>query len=174
MFSNDHGWEISSFVAKKDRVFLAAYTKGDRPVHLNLAIRTSPLALPDGITEGCLKGISIDVANTGSVIHQFDSQNALSSNVRLVDPDEQEKKVQQNDPSNTMSQGQSVAPAVESAFASALLTLSEVAFDKDRRYAVMTFTFRCGRKCGHGATLVFEKRSGQWKESKRECSSWIS
>ena len=156
------------------RAFLVGYTKGSRPVHLNLALRTSPLALPDGTAEGCLKGIGIDVANTDSVTHKFDPQIPLSPSVKLVDPDEQATRVQQNDPSKTMQQGESVAPAVEQAFASALLTLSEVAFDRDRRYAVMTFTFRCGRKCGHGATLIFERRNGKWKESKRECSSWIS
>ncbi len=156
------------------RAFLMAYTKGNKPVHLNLALRTSPLSPSEGTTERCLKGISVDFTYTSSTIHEFDPQIPLSANIRLVDPDEQATTIQSNDPGKTIQQGESVSRAVDHAFTSALLTLSEVAFDKRRQYAVMAFTFRCGRKCGHGATLVFEKHNGKWKESNRECGSWIS
>jgi hypothetical protein len=66
-----------------------------------------------------------------------------------------------------------VYEAVRDAFATGLLSVSEVAFDKDHLHAVMTFSFVCGRMCGHRETIVFEKKDGEWKRSK-QCRSWIS
>jgi hypothetical protein len=36
-------------------------------------------------------------------------------------------------------------------------SLKEIAFDKDRHYAVVSYSFWCGSLCGHGKTMVFEK-----------------
>jgi hypothetical protein len=158
------------------RAFLSSYTNGSKTPHLNLAKHTSTLELAGEKGEGgCLKGIDLDeTAHPESTIHEFDPKTSLPENIRLVDTDDQGKIVQENDPDRTMRQGTPVHQAVDRAFATGLLTLSEVAFDKTRRHAVMSFSFVCGGLCGHGATLVFEKRNGQWKELKRDCGGWIS
>ncbi len=157
------------------RAFLTSYTIGGKSPHFNLAKHTYPLDLSnEKRNDECLKGIDIDAARPESVIHEFDPNTPLRQNITLVDPEEQERSVKENDPTRTMRQGQAVHQAVDRAFAAGLLTLSEVVFDKPHQYAVMSFRFVCGRKCGHGATLVFHKQHGQWKELKRDCGGWVS
>jgi hypothetical protein len=158
------------------RVFLSSYTNGSKALHLNLAKRTSALELSKEMSEGgCLKGINLDAtAYSNSVVHEFDSKTPLRENITIVDPEEQNKAVKENDPNRTMRRGTPVNRAVANAFAVGLLTLSEVSFDNTHQYAVMSFSFVCGGLCGHGATLVFEKRNGHWKELKRDCGGWIS
>jgi hypothetical protein len=153
--------------------FLASYTNGSKSDHFNLAVRTSPLELSEA-ANSCLSGIRIELAQDGSVIHEFNSQVALPPNITLVDPVKQGKKMRENDPSNTMRQGRSVDEAVQTAFASGLLTVSEVAFDKTHQYAVMRFSFWCGGLCGHGETIVYQKKNGKWERTNRQCGGWIS
>jgi hypothetical protein len=157
------------------RAFLTSYTNGSKSPHLNLAKRTSALELSDEKGEGgCLKGIDLDGgAHPEAVIHEFDSKIPLRENITLVDTDEQGRVIKKNDP-DRRGQGTPVNQAIDRAFASGLLTLSEVAFDKTRQYAVMKFSFVCGGLCGHGSTVVFQKRHGQWKELNRDCGGWIS
>ena len=155
------------------KAFLSSYTNGSKSSHLNLANRTVMLDLSD--TGNCLKGIKIESNDPAySIVHEFDTQSALLANVTLVDSKEQMAKVKDNDPGRTMRQGQSVEHAVESAFASGLLTLSEVAFDKTHQYAVMNFSFVCGSLCGHGEVVILQKVDGHWKQTNRLCGGWIS
>jgi hypothetical protein len=157
------------------RAFLSSYTNGNKSPHLNLAKRTSALDLTDEKEGACLKGIDLDgAAHPESVVHEFDPKASLRENITVVDTDEQGRVIRKNDPSQTMRQGAPVNQAVDRAFAAGLLTLSEVAFDKTRQYAVMKFSFVCGGLCGHGSTVVFQKRRGQWKELNRDCGGWIS
>jgi len=157
------------------RVFLSSYTNGSKAPHLNLAKRTSALELSKEVGEGCLKGIDLDSsAHPDSIVHEFDSKTPLRQHITIVDPEEQNKAVEENDPSRTMRRGTPVNRAVSNAFAAGLLTLSEVAFDKTHQKAVMSFSFVCGGLCGHGATLLFEKRNGHWKELKHDCGGWVS
>jgi len=158
------------------RAFLTSYTKGGKSPHFNLAKHTSTLDLSNEKGDGeCLKGIDLDnTTHPESVIHEFDPKTTLRENITIVDPEEQNKAVKENDPNRTMRTGTPVNRAVKNAFAAGLLTLSEVAFDKAHQHAVMRFSFVCGALCGHGATLLFQKRNGQWKELKRDCGGWIS
>jgi hypothetical protein len=94
--------------------------------------------------------------------HEFPPQLvSAEKNIQLVDPQRQRKAVQSNDPGNAIRQGEDVDNAVAAGFAAGLLTLSEVVFDKEHRYAAMNFSFVCGGLCGHAATLVFEKKDGK-------------
>jgi hypothetical protein len=95
-------------------------------------------------------------------------------NLKLVDLEQQVSTVRKNDPSITIRSGEAVQYAVEAAFASGLLQLSEIAFDRARQYAVLEFSFSCGMLCGHGGTLVFKKVDDRWRAANRRCSSWIS
>jgi hypothetical protein len=75
------------------------------------------------------------------VVHKLYPQMTLLENVGFVDPKKQLAAIKENDPSHTIRQGKPVDEAVENAFGSGLLTLSEIAFDKTHQYAVMSFSF---------------------------------
>jgi len=91
----------------------------------------------------------------------------------LVDPKKQTKIVHSNDPSDTIRNGKSVKDAVTDAFGTALFSMSEIAFDKDHHFAVVSYHFWCGSLCGNGSTIVFEKLNGAWKKN-CDCGGWIS
>jgi hypothetical protein len=82
--------------------------------------------------------------------------------------------VANNDPSIAIREGISVNEAVEKGFANGLFSLSEIAFDKDRRHAVVSYGFHCGLLCGNGALWVFEKVDGKWRKTDLTCGGWIS
>jgi hypothetical protein len=156
------------------QVFLNSYNNRTK-AQLNLSQVTSTFNLAARENDSCLRGIKFDTeSRADSVVHRFDLQTPLPSFVRLVDPQEQEKVVRQNDPGDAIRQGKDVKDAVEMGFTAGLMTLSEVAFDKTHRYAAMSFSFVCGGLCGHGSTVVFEKRNGDWKQLKRRCGGWVS
>jgi hypothetical protein len=92
----------------------------------------------------------------------------------LVDPEQQAAAVKANDPSKTMAEGKAVEEAVNKAYSSGLLTLSEIAFDKKHQVAAMSFSFWCGRLCGHGGIVVFKKTGKHWKMTKKICAEWVS
>jgi hypothetical protein len=156
--------------------FLSFYTNGSKSSRLNLANRTGPLDLAEQRgPNGCLKAIDFDESeHPDSAFHKFDAQTVLPKNIVLVDPDRQSTTIKENDPDRTMRQGTPVNDAVDAAFASGLLTLSEITFDKTHRYAVMSFSFVCGGLCGHGETIVFQKVDGKWKRTERRCGGWVS
>lgn len=163
------------------------HTRPERPLlasewaHLNLANRTKPLGAIDGWTtaekKSCLKGLRLDNKRQAETsFHLFDPTTVLPENVTLVDPEQQTALVRQNDPDRHMEERHSDDGdrVIRKAFASGLLTLSEVAFDKAHRYAVMSFSFYCGSFCAHGANLVFEKAEGKWVRSQRGCRRWVA
>lgn len=162
------------------RTFLEQYDNGgEKPLHL--ANRTEALVDPDPGeheehgSDACLKGVEIawDKQATG-VEHIMDPSLALPGRVVLVDPDQQEVAIKANDPSKTMQEGKTSEEAVNKAFSTGLLTLTEIAFDKKHSVAVMGFSFGCGRTCGHGAVLVFKKKHGRWRIQKKPCMEWVS
>lgn len=156
------------------QAFLSSYDTGSK-ARLNLSKVTSALNLAEDKDDPCLKNIEFDPKRqVASVVHEFDPQTPLQGNFRLVNPEEQSKAIQRSDPGRAIRHGKDVNDAVEAGFAAGLLTLSEVAFDKGHRHAAMRFSFVCGGLCGHGSTIVFEKKNGKWIESNRQCSSWIS
>jgi hypothetical protein len=157
------------------RTFLQSYNNGSDAT-LNLANKTEPLNLPDmGKDPECLKGIKLEnVQEAASTVHMLDVSLAVKGRVVLVDPKRQSNRIKSNDPGKTMREGKSADDAVANAFASGLLTVSEIAFDKDHHWAVLNFSFKCGMLCGHGATLVLEKTGEEWKLTKRRCIEWIS
>jgi hypothetical protein len=54
-----------------------------------------------------------------------------------------------------------------------LFTLSEILFDKERQYAFVVYTFDCGGLCGGGSTYILKKENGMWKIS-TTCGTWMS
>jgi len=143
---------------------------------INLAVETVPLETsgPTG-AEDCEKGLDLEPASPG-VVHRFrkDDLPQLGRNkIGLVDAEKQRKEVADNDPEKTILRGLSIEDAVRNGFAHGLVTLSEIRFDKEHKFAVVSYSFFCGSLCGNGGTTVMEKRDGAWKR-KSACHNWIS
>jgi len=146
---------------------------------LHVSSTTYPLN-PDSPMSGlkahdCLQGI--DLENIASVSHSFHDlpPDVLAGNgMTLVDPKKQAKIVHSNDPSDTIPKGKSVQDSVDDAFSTALFSMSEIAFDKEHQFAVVSYHFWCGSLCGNGSTIVFEKINGVWQNANRNCGGWIS
>lgn len=158
--------------------FLETYTKGSELGIVHLANQTVPLELsPDTMSSGCLNRIKFEPAAFRSTARVLDPSQttAWPKQIRIIDPALQNVLVERNDPSRTIiREGKPVDDAVRSAFESGVLTLSEIAFDKNHKYAVLSFSFHCGMLCGHGATVVLKKTGAGWRVTKRNCGTWIS
>ncbi len=141
---------------------------------LNISNRTYPLTSSNAKCE-CFQGIEVE-----SLTQAFNSYRHLTretlpaTTLRLVDPNRYLDVVRRNDPHRTIAQGRSVDDAVEKAFKTGLLWISEIAFDKEHQRALVSYAFVCGGLCGSGATLMLEKVDGEWKVSDRDCGGWVS
>jgi hypothetical protein len=147
----------------------------------NLGDRTVPIDLspsPEDFGSGCLKGLRLENLDAArSIVHSVGATDAVAwpKQIRLVPANEQQTHIDENDPSHTIfAEGKPVDKAVRAAFASGLLTLSEIVFDQRHEIAVLSYGFTCGRLCGHGATVILNKTRGKWRLTKRWCSVWMS
>jgi hypothetical protein len=146
---------------------------------LNVAATTYPLDPTSGMNHlsdsECLQGIQLEnLAGVSRSFHDLTPEVLPAKNMKLVNPTQQGKTVRANDPDKTIRGGKSVDSAVSQAFATAMFSMSEIAFDKEHRNAVVAYRFWCGSLCGNGATLVLEKVGGQWKVTNRNCGGWVS
>ena len=160
------------------RAVLSEFLKGSDD-GLNLANVTVPLA---GSEKECFKGMESADANVSAVVHRFDPKLIFNSKIVLVDPERQESAIKQNDPQNLVKKAideheevtdKQVEQSVRQAFETGLFTLSEIAFDKKHRRAVVSYSFHCGMLCGNGSTLLLKKVGQDWKVTMR-CKEWIS
>jgi len=90
--------------------------------------------------------------------------------VRVVDP----ATWQANDPEDLIAKGTPVDKAVDRGFSKALLTLSTVAFDVSGHFAALNYSFVCGRLCGNGGAVLFERNGHSWVRSNKQCGNWMS
>jgi len=144
---------------------------------LNVSARTHPLDVMSGkeLTCACLDGIYLeDSLGAFSSFHELTSQILPIAKMRLVDPDKQAAVVRSNDPDVTIRKGKAVHDAARDAYATGLFSMSEIAFDREHRFALVRYDYYCGMLCGNGATLVLEKIAGRWKKIDRHCGGWIS
>jgi hypothetical protein len=160
------------------KAVLQQYTSNERQP-LNISVRTFPLeptSLRSGLSNSeCLKGIQLELPSTIShSFHDLTPEVLIRTNMKLVDPSKQAKLVHSNDPSKTMRSEKSVDKAVKDAFATGLFSMSEIAFDKEHHHAAVSYSFRCGSLCGHGATMIFERVGNEWERKDRHCGGWIS
>jgi hypothetical protein len=152
---------------------------------LNLADTTYILDLAGsfGIDSRCLQGIKLEPSGSSTAtVHDLSPAVTLSPKMKLVNPDEQEKKIEMNDPQILVKSAidehaevtdKQVEDSVKRAFETGLFSFSEIRFDKQHRIAVVQYGFACGRLCGHGRTLVLKKSGDKWK-IKRRCGGWVS
>jgi hypothetical protein len=158
-------------------VFLDSYLTsnkypGSEKNLINLSDRTYPFKLSDfGGPETCLKDIELnDLSEVGHTIHLLNGEISKGRPVTLIDRD----KHKIDDPDKSIRRGDSVEHAVTQGFKSGVLSMSEIIFDTEHRFAVFKYGFYCGPLCGQGGMVVFEKEGEKWKRSKRSCSMWIS
>ncbi|HET9791633.1 MAG TPA: hypothetical protein VFR08_10055 [Candidatus Angelobacter sp.] len=159
------------------KAVLRAYSD-KKDIVLNVSQTTYPLD-PDfpmeGLREECVKDIHLEnLMVVSRSFHQLTPDVLPGKPMKLVDPGKQAKIVHSNDPSKTIDKGKPVKDAVETAFSTGLFSMSEIAFDKERQFAVVSYRFWCGSLCGQGTTIVFKKIKGEWRNSNRNCGGWIS
>lgn len=169
--------ENTSFSADELAIYSAVLerwnTKPSKQL-LRVSNRTTPLDQNIFNCE-CLKGIDIQSIEKATRSFHLLTRDAINSKaIQLVDAEEQSAIVRTTDPHNLMEKGASVKSAVEEAFANGLFTLSEIAFDKEHRRAIVSDSFVCGSLCGSGGVWLFEKVDGVWKRSEQICGGWIS
>lgn len=165
------------------RAVLEYYVKDGAVGVLNVANRTEPLDQSGFWSNSeCFKGFEPPAKTSAPVVHMLDSSLGLDRRFALVDPDSQQKKVEENDPQKlvhrAIDEGEKVTDrqlndSVKRAFETGLFTLSEIRFDKQHRQALVSYSFVCGELCGHGNLLIVTKDRDGWKVSKT-CGSWIS
>lgn len=145
--------------------------------NLHVSNTTYPLnsdSPASGLTSANCSNIQLEnLATASHSFHNLPPEVLQGDGMVLVDPKKQAKIVRSNDPSDTIAKGKSVKNAVTDAFGTALFSMSEIAFDKDHHFAVVSYHFWCGFLCGNGSTIVFEKIDGAW-EKKFNCGGWIS
>lgn len=152
--------------------FLSAYQSEDKDLKfvLNVAATTVPLLIEDSDLKGCARGIAKrDAAAAGMSVHRLPAE-LEGAKAHLVDA----KTHKINDPGDAIRKGQPVDNAVDAGFRAGLFTFSEIAFDSRHQLAAFSFSFHCGRLCGHGGLVIYELRNSKWSRSKRDCGGWVS
>ncbi len=155
------------------RTVLAQWNQGSL-ASLNVSRRTTPLDR-DISNCDCLKGMDVQTLAKATRSFHLLTPDVLTQREHLVDAERQAAVIERNDPMNAIRSGSSVDSAVEQGFASGLFELSEIAFDKEHRRAIVSYSFVCGSLCGSGGVWLFEKVDGVWKKSERKCGGgWVS
>lgn len=122
---------------------------------VGLSEKTVPLILSPGDADGCLKGIGFTVTKAEEQhSHSFPTSVSTGRPIYLVDPSKMKIAETQG----------------------ALLSLSEIGFDGDHRFAVFTFKLlrfaASGLFSEEGGTLVLRKTNGIWIQTNPRCSRW--
>ena len=160
------------------RTVLKDYLRGSDGT-LNVSALTEPLDQSDD----CVKQMRLEnLTAPAAAVHRLEQPLVPGTKITLVDPMRQRRAVAENDPQNLMKKAidehekvtdEQLDKSVKQAFRTGLFTLSEIAFDKEHRRAVVSYSFVCGMLCGHGDTMVLKKLGQNWKIAKR-CGGWIS
>jgi hypothetical protein len=163
------------------RVVLLTYRKGSKDP-LNLSDKTELLQRSEGSPDlKCISGVKL-TPNQAPVIHRIKSSAGLGPKLNLVDLDRQQQLISQNDPQSLVKKAiddheqvseKQLDESIRRAFETGVFAVSEIAFDKDHRFAVVAYSFVCGELCGNGSTLVLRKSGQNWKVVRR-CGGWVS
>jgi hypothetical protein len=165
------------------RAVLKDYTKGSQ-APLNVANTTEPLDDSRPMfDDACFKEVEASLPKPSVPIsHRLDHSLMPDMHLVFVDPDRQQKAIDENDPQNLVKKAvdahervtdAQVDQSVKHAFEAGMFTLSEIVFDKEHRRAVVAYSFACGSLCGNGNTLILTKSGKSWKVAKR-CGGWVS
>ena len=167
--NNNKPWKATTALSADEVAIYKAVLQQYGSKNLNVSNTTYPLNPSDNCSNIQLENL----ATTSHSVHDLPPEVLAGDEMVLVDPKKQAKNVRSNDPSDTIRKGKSVRNAVTDAFGTALFSMSEIAFDKEHHFAVVSYHFWCGSLCRNGSTIVFEKINGVW-EKNRTCDGWIS
>jgi hypothetical protein len=127
-----------------------------------LANQTSPFDISDVPKRSvCLEGIEFENLSQGSrTVHSFGAEITKGMALKLVEPAEQAKILQQKDLASPEQKRAEDSPKDSSE--SGLLVVSEIAFGKKHQFAALKYVFFCGSQCKYEITRVLEKVGGEW------------
>ncbi|MGA8036266.1 MAG: hypothetical protein WB985_09865 [Candidatus Acidiferrales bacterium] len=151
--------------------FLDSYVgTGQRQV--KLVETTSVFQVSDSEkTTPCIKHFEPEALDEKSqTIHVFDAALINGRSIQLVNP----AATKIEDPEDAMKKGVSVDDALKASFAAGQLRLSEIVFNKAHTFAIFSYAFHCGRLCGSGGNVLFERSKKVWVRSEEGCGTWIS
>jgi hypothetical protein len=163
------------------RAVLDHYMKNNKS-QLHVADKTEGLQELSLVDTDCATQFDLKKAKDLSVVYKLPANIAPNLKIVLVDPEQQRKQVEENDPQNLIKSGidehkpvtdEQIGDSVRAAFANGLFTLSEIVFDDKHQRALVAYSFVCGGLCGHGDTLILEKVGLKWKV-KKVCGGWVS
>jgi hypothetical protein len=158
------------------RDFLAGYNNGSNTV-LNVAQTTEGFLNNMPVSDEqkqCLSDSHITNLYS-AVVHRFAPTDLPENRARLVDPEAHRN----SDPEDNMRHGQSIEDSVRAGFAAGLFTFSEIVFDATHTHAAFQYSFVCGRLCGNGGIVLYDKlpdasSKPKWQRSTKVCGDWIS
>jgi hypothetical protein len=157
------------------KAVLLQWVAGDR-TPLNVALQTYPLEpFPEaGSTPcECLRNIDAQTLAAASRSFHILSREILPrKKARLVDPDDYSMAPSSKDDGSP--RGANPSDLAMADVANGVFSMSEIAFDREHRRALVSYSFACGLLCGSGLTIVFEKIDGEWRSTKIECGGWAS
>jgi hypothetical protein len=150
------------------RAFLTHWSEG---AEANVAEHTIPLEVTAAELRQCMPlALFTDVQRARSTTHNLREDLQSTALIRLVDPETQRLEIEANDASRTIVDGLPIDDALDSAFASGLVQLSEITFDVTGRRAVLGYQFSCGMLCRAAGTVVLDRNAqGDWIVSDRDC-----
>jgi hypothetical protein len=124
---------------------------------ISFSDRTVPLILNPPDKDGCLQEIGFKISGVATQTpHRFPASVANGRPIYLVNPSKHNLKDLQ----------------------AGLLSVSEIGFDYDHRFAVFTFKLvRSGLNGSmymRGGTLVFGKTNGKWTRTNQTCLVWMT
>jgi hypothetical protein len=162
----------------REREVLAEFVKGYAAGHtqMNVSDRTIALDIEMWELAKCAPGVHFrglrDLRRGGRTLGEIE---VTSLEIRSVDKARQNEVIDRREPSAAIQRGVTdIDRLVRDAFETGMLSLSGVSFDSSGRYALLSYGFRCGGLCGHGGTVVLERKSGRWKPSEFACRDWDS
>jgi hypothetical protein len=138
--------------------FLDSFRRtGDESTPVGLYYRTVPLILNPPGRDQCSQEIGFTISEAANQTpHLFPESIAKGRRIYLIDRSKPNLKELQ----------------------SGLLSVSEIGFDNDHRFAVFTFKFVqagvSGARSMSGGTLVFRKANAKWSRANETCLDWMT
>jgi hypothetical protein len=138
-----------------------------------LSDRTFPLDLSSLAKDApCLRGLQLEPSNeSGKAVHSISPQALRGRSIHLVGYHEESEVLKQRDAEVAAHGTVSMMDPSGMIKDPGVLALSEIAFDKSHRFAVLKYVFLCGAHCNSGAIVVLEKVGSRWTgTTRRPCS----
>jgi hypothetical protein len=122
----------------------------------------------------CVRGVDLENPEAARKSrHLLEPQVLRGKSIRLVGTQEESEILKQLDADTAAQTKSSKADSADMKSDLGILALSEVVFDKTRRFAVLKYVFLCGSHCNSGAILVLEKVDSHWLGTTRRPCAFV-